>query len=166
MTVGILVIALAALLLLLFLGLPIFVAFLVLNVGAVFYFFGTAGFGLFANSIYTSATTAALATVPLVLPPTVLGFYLLTAFGARSPLGAAVAAGEFDFVHEVAHPLPVDLDASLLDEGLARTAAADACRREDLLEPGLGHASAGASSPSILRAPMSFRTLSASSTEM
>jgi molybdate transport system permease protein len=29
----------------------------------------------------------ALVTVPLVLPPTVLGFYLLTAFGARSPLG-------------------------------------------------------------------------------
>ncbi len=29
----------------------------------------------------------ALVTVPLVLPPTVLGFYLLTAFGARSTLG-------------------------------------------------------------------------------
>jgi molybdate transport system permease protein len=28
-----------------------------------------------------------LVTVPLVLPPTVLGFYLLVAFGARSPLG-------------------------------------------------------------------------------
>lgn len=34
----------------------------------------------------------ALATVPLVLPPTVLGFYLLVAFGARSPLGAAFVA--------------------------------------------------------------------------
>src|SRR4029450_3248127 len=32
----------------------------------------------------------ALVTVPLVLPPTVLGFYLLVTFGARSPLGAAV----------------------------------------------------------------------------
>lgn len=31
----------------------------------------------------------ALITVPLVLPPTVLGFYLLVAFGARSPLGHA-----------------------------------------------------------------------------
>ena len=31
----------------------------------------------------------ALVTVPLVLPPTVLGFYLLVAFGARSPLGQA-----------------------------------------------------------------------------
>jgi molybdate transport system permease protein len=29
----------------------------------------------------------ALVTVPLVLPPTVLGFYLLVAFGARSTLG-------------------------------------------------------------------------------
>ena len=31
----------------------------------------------------------ALVTVPLVLPPTVLGFYLLVAFGARSILGNA-----------------------------------------------------------------------------
>ena len=31
----------------------------------------------------------AIVTVPLVLPPTVLGFYLLVAFGARSPLGQA-----------------------------------------------------------------------------
>src|SRR6185295_16608998 len=34
----------------------------------------------------------ALVTVPLVLPPTVLGFYLLVAFGARSPLGQAFQA--------------------------------------------------------------------------
>jgi molybdate transport system permease protein len=31
----------------------------------------------------------ALVTVPLILPPTVLGFYLLVTFGARSPLGQA-----------------------------------------------------------------------------
>ena len=30
--------------------------------------------------------------MPLVLPPTVLGFYLLVTFGARSPLGQAFAA--------------------------------------------------------------------------
>jgi molybdate transport system permease protein len=30
--------------------------------------------------------------VPLVLPPTVLGFYLLVTFGARSPFGAAFEA--------------------------------------------------------------------------
>jgi molybdate transport system permease protein len=34
----------------------------------------------------------ALLTVPLVLPPTVLGFYLLVTFGARSPLGQAFQA--------------------------------------------------------------------------
>src|SRR5215510_10803359 len=34
----------------------------------------------------------ALVTVPLVLPPTVLGFYLLVSFGARSPLGQAFQA--------------------------------------------------------------------------
>lgn len=33
---------------------------------------------------------------------------------ARDMLGAAVAAGEFDFVHEVAHPLPVVLIAEML----------------------------------------------------
>jgi molybdate transport system permease protein len=31
----------------------------------------------------------ALLTVPLILPPTVLGFYLLVTFGVRSPLGQA-----------------------------------------------------------------------------
>jgi molybdate transport system permease protein len=34
----------------------------------------------------------ALVALPLVLPPTVLGFYLLVAFGARSPLGQMVVA--------------------------------------------------------------------------
>ena len=34
----------------------------------------------------------ALVTLPLVLPPTVLGFYLLVTFGARSPLGRAFQA--------------------------------------------------------------------------
>jgi molybdate transport system permease protein len=34
----------------------------------------------------------ALVTVPLVLPPTVLGFYLLVMFGARSPLGETFEA--------------------------------------------------------------------------
>jgi molybdate transport system permease protein len=31
----------------------------------------------------------AIVSLPLVLPPTVLGYYLLVAFGARSPIGAA-----------------------------------------------------------------------------
>jgi molybdate transport system permease protein len=34
----------------------------------------------------------AMVTVPLVLPPTVLGFYLLVTFGSRSPLGQAFQA--------------------------------------------------------------------------
>jgi molybdate transport system permease protein len=45
----------------------------------------------------------ALVTVPLVLPPTVLGFYLLVLFGARSPLGAmfqAVAGQSLTFSFE------------------------------------------------------------------
>jgi molybdate transport system permease protein len=38
------------------------------------------------------ALVEALVAVPLILPPTVLGFYLLVTFGARSPLGAAFEA--------------------------------------------------------------------------
>jgi molybdate transport system permease protein len=34
----------------------------------------------------------ALVTVPLVLPPTVLGFYLLVTFGSQSPIGQAFQA--------------------------------------------------------------------------
>jgi len=49
----------ALLLVLLALGVPIFVAFLILNLAGVMAMFGTAGFGLFANSIYTTATTGA-----------------------------------------------------------------------------------------------------------
>jgi TRAP-type mannitol/chloroaromatic compound transport system permease large subunit len=49
------------------LGVPIFVAFVVLNVIGVFVFFGAAGFGLFANSIYSTATLGALSAVPLFI---------------------------------------------------------------------------------------------------
>jgi tripartite ATP-independent transporter DctM subunit len=49
------------------LGVPIFVAFVVLNVIGVFVLFGTAGFGLFANSIYSTATMGALSAVPLFI---------------------------------------------------------------------------------------------------
>ena len=35
------------------------------------------------------AVAEAVVSLPLVLPPTVLGYYLLVAFGARSPLGQA-----------------------------------------------------------------------------
>lgn len=45
-------------------------------------------FGRFRGRLVVEA----LVTVPLVLPPTVLGFYLLVTFGARSPLGQAFQA--------------------------------------------------------------------------
>jgi len=38
------------------------------------------------------ALAEAVVALPLVLPPTVLGFYLLVAFGPRSPLGRAFVA--------------------------------------------------------------------------
>jgi tripartite ATP-independent transporter DctM subunit len=55
------------LLALLFLGIPVFVAFLILNVAGILVLMGPPGFGLFANSIFTTATITALATVPLFI---------------------------------------------------------------------------------------------------
>jgi tripartite ATP-independent transporter DctM subunit len=49
------------------LGVPIFAAFVVLNVLGVFVLFGASGFGLFANSIYATATMGALSAVPLFI---------------------------------------------------------------------------------------------------
>ena len=57
----------ALLLSLFLLGVPIFVAFLVLNVIGVLVLFGASGFGLFANSIYSTATLGALSAVPLFI---------------------------------------------------------------------------------------------------
>lgn len=57
----------AALLVLLMCGFPIFVAFLILNIAGVFLLFGTSGFGLFANSIYATATSGTLTAVPLFI---------------------------------------------------------------------------------------------------
>ena len=54
----------------------------------------------------------ALVTVPLVLPPTVLGFYLLVTFGARSPLGQA-------FQSIAGHSLPFSFEGLLLASALA-----------------------------------------------
>lgn len=60
-------IALAILVSLLVGGTPVFVGFLVVNVIGVLIFFGPAGFGLFANSIFSTATTDTLAAVPLFI---------------------------------------------------------------------------------------------------
>jgi molybdate transport system permease protein len=54
----------------------------------------------------------ALITVPLVLPPTVLGFYLLVTFGARSPLGQAFEA-------LVGHSLPFSFQGLLFASAIA-----------------------------------------------
>ena len=55
------------LLLLLVIGVPIFVAFLILNVAGVLYLMGPAGFGMLANSMFTTATISALTAVPLFI---------------------------------------------------------------------------------------------------
>ncbi|MGA2142425.1 MAG: molybdate ABC transporter permease subunit [Brevinematales bacterium] len=39
------------------------------------------------RNFYGKGTVEALVTLPMVLPPTVLGFYLLAAFSTRSPVG-------------------------------------------------------------------------------
>jgi molybdate transport system permease protein len=62
-----------------------------LGTGTVFVLlpFGVwAGHFLAVRRFRGKAFVEALVAVPLVLPPTVLGFYLLVAFGVRSPLGA------------------------------------------------------------------------------
>jgi molybdate transport system permease protein len=53
----------------------------------------------------------ALVAVPLVLPPTVLGYYLLTAFGVRSPFGSAF---ESVFGHALAFSFPGLVVASVI----------------------------------------------------
>ena len=55
------------LLILLLLGVPIFVAFLILNVAGILVILGPSGFGMFANSIFATGTINALAAVPLFI---------------------------------------------------------------------------------------------------
>ena len=54
----------------------------------------------------------ALVTVPLVLPPTVLGYYLLVTLGARSPLGQV-------FARFAGQPLPFSFEGLLLASAIA-----------------------------------------------
>jgi molybdate transport system permease protein len=54
----------------------------------------------------------ALVSIPLVLPPTVLGFYLLVTFGARSPIGQA-------FTAIAGHALPFSFAGLLLASAIA-----------------------------------------------
>lgn len=50
------------------------------------------GHVLAARTFRGKAIVEALVAMPLILPPTVLGYYLLTVFGARSPFGQAFEA--------------------------------------------------------------------------
>jgi len=61
------VVAIVVLLGLFSLGLPIVVAFLFANIIGVFLLMGPAGFGMFANSLFDTATTVELAAIPLFL---------------------------------------------------------------------------------------------------
>jgi tripartite ATP-independent transporter DctM subunit len=45
-------------------GLPVFAAFAIISVIGIYAEFGTSAFGLFANSIFNTTTTASLATIP------------------------------------------------------------------------------------------------------
>lgn len=48
-------------------GMPVFVAFLLINLVAVVLFIGTAGYGMFVNSLYETTTSQSLATIPLFI---------------------------------------------------------------------------------------------------
>ena len=58
--VGLLLLAMAA-------GMPVFVAFLVVNLGAAVLLFGSAGFGMFTGSFFETATSLSLVTIPLFI---------------------------------------------------------------------------------------------------
>lgn len=59
--------AVGLLFVLLFLGIPVFAAFLILNVVFIVAILGPSGFGMFANSIYATGTNTTLAAVPLFI---------------------------------------------------------------------------------------------------
>lgn len=48
-------------------GIPVFAAFLTVNLVAVAFIMGPAGFGMFANSLYETTTTQSLVTIPLFI---------------------------------------------------------------------------------------------------
>jgi len=60
-------IAMAALLVLMATSIPVFVAFMIVNLVAVGLIIGSAGFGMFVNSLFETTTTLSLVTVPLFI---------------------------------------------------------------------------------------------------
>ena len=61
------IVATIALILLLVSGLPIFLVFLTVNAAIVLFQIGPSGYGMFVNSMLNTATTQALATIPLFI---------------------------------------------------------------------------------------------------
>ena len=61
------IVATIALILLLVSGLPIFLVFLTVNAAIVLFKIGPSGYGMFVNSMLNTATTQALATIPLFI---------------------------------------------------------------------------------------------------
>ncbi|SDO36331.1 TRAP transporter, DctM subunit [Lutimaribacter pacificus] len=59
--------AIGLLLFLMALGLPVFIAFMLVNLAAVGAIMGPAGYGMFINSVYDTTTTGALVTIPLFI---------------------------------------------------------------------------------------------------
>jgi tripartite ATP-independent transporter DctM subunit len=63
----VLLIALALKIVLAISGLPIYLCFILIVGGATLLFFGSAGYGMFVNSLYTTGTAEALTTIPLFI---------------------------------------------------------------------------------------------------
>jgi tripartite ATP-independent transporter DctM subunit len=63
----VLLIALALKIVLAISGLPIYLCFILIVGGATLLFFGSAGYGMFVNSLYTTGTSEALTTIPLFI---------------------------------------------------------------------------------------------------
>ncbi len=64
---SILILSLVVLLFLFSTGIPVFIAFMLVNVFSVFVLMGTTGFGLFANSFYSTVTQDSLLAIPLFI---------------------------------------------------------------------------------------------------
>jgi len=62
-----LILSIIVLLMLFATGMPIFIAFLLVNVFSVFIMMGSTGFGLFANSFYNTVTSDSLLAIPLFI---------------------------------------------------------------------------------------------------
>ena len=60
-----LALAIGVLMVLFALGVPVFAAFLAINVAGTLWLMGTAGFGMFTNSIYDTVTSETLTTIAL-----------------------------------------------------------------------------------------------------